>query len=72
MMIQKWHTLAVLSNFAFLVAIIMMLIAGKNEELLTSLIRIGIIITIQISWNLLLYAIPKFFPVPPKEKKEPK
>ena len=70
MRIDNWHRLAVLTNFAFLVAIIMMLIAGKNEELLTGLIRIGIIITIQISWNLPLYAIPRFFPTP--EKKEPK
>ena len=71
-MIQKWHTLAVLSNFAFLVAMIMVLLVGKNEELITSLIRIGIIAIIQVSWNLLLYAIPRFFPVPPKENKEPK
>lgn len=77
MMIQKWHTLAVLSNFAFFCMMVVFCFVTRFEadydledQILLLLFREGIILIVQIGWNLLLYAIPRFFPTP--EKKEPK
>ena len=78
MMIQKWHTLAVLSNLAFFVMMVVFLFVTQrdfagydySDYLLVLLIREGIILLVQIGWNLLLYAIPRFFLHP--ESKEPK
>lgn len=63
MKIQNWHLVNTLVNFAFFVAMIILAIQ-RNTELLDILIKVGIIALIQGSWNLLMLAVPRFFPVP--------
>ena len=74
MKINNWHVLAVLSNLAFFVMMVVFLFITQKEfaeydysdYLLVLLIREGIILLIQVGWNLLLYAIPRFFLKEPK------
>jgi len=77
MRIDNWHRLAILSNFAFFVMMVVFCFVTRFEadydledQILLLLFREGIILIVQIGWNLLLYSIPKFFPRP--EPKEPK
>ena len=67
MKVQNWHMLNTLVNFALLVVMIILALQ-RNVELLDVLIRVGIVAVIQGSWNLLMLAIPRFFPAPqPRE-----
>ena len=74
MKINNWHTLAVLSNLAFFVMMVVFLFVTQrdfagydySDYLLVLLIREGIILLVQVGWNLLLYAIPRFFLKEPK------
>lgn len=77
MKIHNWHILAVLSNLAFMVMMVVFLFITQKEfaeleygdYLLVLLIREGIILIVQISFNLLLHVIPKLYPIVPKEPK---
>lgn len=63
-----------LVNFAFFVMMVVFLFVTRydtlEEQILVMLMRVGIILIVQISFNLMMYAIPRFFPRP--EPKEPK
>ena len=63
MKVQNWHMLNTLVNFALLVVMIILALQ-RNVELLDVLIRLGIVMLIQGSWNLLMLAIPRFYPIP--------
>ena len=76
MKIHNWHTLAVLSNFAFFSLMIAFIYISKfdnsfdfEDQILLIWYRVGAILAVQIGWNLLLHSIPKLFPIPNKEGK---
>ena len=68
MKIDTWHKLNSVVNFGLLLGIIICTLS--KTELLDILIKCGIILLVQISWNLLMIAIPKLIPMPPHQ--EPK
>ena len=56
-----------LVNFAFLIVMIIFALQ-RNVELLDILIKVGIVAVIQGSWNLLMLAIPRFYPAPERNR----
>jgi len=67
MRVQNWHMLNTLVNFAFLIVMIIFALQ-RNVELLDILIKVGIVAVIQGSWNLLMLAIPRFYPAPERNR----
>ena len=77
MKIHNWYSLAVISNLSFMIMMVVFLFETKtefsemdySEYLFILFMREIIILMVQISYNLLLYVIPKLFPVPIVEPK---
>ena len=79
MKIQNWHLFLFLSNFAFFVMMVVFCFVTRFEadyeledQLFLLAFRLGIILIVQVSCNLVIYAIPKLYPVFQKIQKNDK